>query len=271
MDSVSIKPLDTKITKHIDKMINKLEHFKVVLLPIQGQDDFIFEGDYRVVSVHRDGWEKFSACDFELEDIRLYFERSLKADLETLSQEALNYSTRQHRQQIEEIVNEIVESKIVSQFGVEVRIDNFMKVQKESRIEAARVAEEERKAGIHVQSKRIKTSQYKEVKQLDAMERESDARLKELVALQEKRKETITETDEAAEEEHDILEKRIEARSGNAELPKLPEPSGDRPRAEQTQLPAPNVIEELQAFRQPKGSQPPEAENDDVDDDDKQV
>jgi hypothetical protein len=124
--SVTPKFLETEITRRYKKLQgeSKICQFEFEVVSLKGGEPVKFEGDIQVERVHKDMWLIFQSRKFELEQIKSSFERHIKAKLETLNPETLQYEESYDRKGLEDLLNKWGNEYIIDQFGLVVSIKN---------------------------------------------------------------------------------------------------------------------------------------------------
>lgn len=221
--TVTIKPLDNAITQHINKMMNQLSEFRVEVLPFQGEDSLIFQGNFRVTSVDHNGWGLFRTCDFNLSDIRAYCEKAVTAELKPVSQQLLDYTTPAHRAKLEEIVDKIASEKVAQQYGVIIHIDNFDKEDTPSRRALAESAEAERRKKIDIRNHDADALVSRHLKQLEAHNIQMESDISKMERLLEEQEKIITSTNIVDKDDMETYKRRLEELDQKSPLPQWSE------------------------------------------------
>lgn len=122
--NVTPKPLETEVTERYQKLYKRFSNFEVDVLPFEGVDEVRFTGILQVEGVHKDSWYIFQSRNYELEEIKSYFEQCIKAKLKNYPNKALEYKETKDRAALEELLNQWGQQCIVDQFGLEISIKN---------------------------------------------------------------------------------------------------------------------------------------------------
>lgn len=217
--TVALQWLDNAITRHIKAMMYKLSTLRLAVLPLAGVEQLNFQGNFRVTAVHPQGWGRFRQCDFTLDDLRTYCETALVAELKTVSQQALRYTTAAHREQLEEIVNTIAREAVAEQYGVMIQINNFDREDTASRQALAASAENEQLQKIGLRNKEVEALVQKRLQELEAQHMTGQSALVQQQRLLQAQEDVSTSTHAADEKDRATYEQRLAAMAQGTQAP----------------------------------------------------
>nr|VFK61893.1 MAG: hypothetical protein BECKUNK1418G_GA0071005_10206 [Candidatus Kentron sp. UNK]VFK70045.1 MAG: hypothetical protein BECKUNK1418H_GA0071006_10236 [Candidatus Kentron sp. UNK] len=211
VESVTVVPLNTEITEHMEKILHKLQDFRLKIIPRDYDGMIEFAGQISVDSVNPTGWHRFRRCDFSLNDILAFAEKSLTTELSEWEGAGLDSSGPKHRNFLEEQANRAVQVPVASQYGVRVEIKNFRSLAREGNAEYAKLRDEERIKTIERRRKRLeKTGELEDIRLDKALEKARHG-MDQLEKLHEADLQLIIATDKTEEAERQTLNTRRDA------------------------------------------------------------
>jgi len=99
--------------------------FAFEVIPLTGGEAMQFKGKFQVDSIAENGWYKFEARKFTIDDIRKNLEDDLRAKLKCVSKEELSFKEIRHNMALQKQIGEIAESAIQNLYGVVIKISSF--------------------------------------------------------------------------------------------------------------------------------------------------
>ncbi|MDZ8260411.1 hypothetical protein [Nostoc sp. ChiQUE01b] len=125
------KPLNTEITERYQELYEKIGSFEFEVPSLNGDEAPVeFEGDFQIQGVEKNSWYIFQSRLPRINDIKQSIEKSLKAKLNTLDDEILQYTDTENLLLLEDFINQWINNpvgrgSIANQFGLEISIGNL--------------------------------------------------------------------------------------------------------------------------------------------------
>lgn len=208
------KPLNTEITERYQELYEKIGSFEFEVPSLSGDEAPVkFEGDFQIQGVEKNSWLMFQSRLPRIDDIKQSIEKSLKAKLNTLGDEILQYTDTENLLLLEDFINQWINNplgrgSIANQFGLEISIGNLSRSR--TAIEEHRVIVRQEMHHVelddalaHLTARRNKIAAQKQM-----AEKAHEAKLLELSKLYEQHSRIIALPDN--EEELDELNKKIQ-------------------------------------------------------------
>ena len=117
--------LETEHTERFKRLTGKICDFVLELTSFQGSEKIIYDGNFKIIRVHENGWETFQGGEYTEENIKGFLVNALKAKLETLSEEDLLYYHNNHLVELTKVINSVAEKEIENVFGLVIKITSF--------------------------------------------------------------------------------------------------------------------------------------------------
>lgn len=204
--NLTLKPLETEITKRFQELQKGFYPFKVELFPLRdegGSEKVTLNISFRVLGVDQNGWYTFQTNNFDTKDREInnivrFLSEDLKAKLETIPNILLQYTEYQELQEIKTVTNSSLK-EVIKVFGLVIEIITFRRSASVQEIEnqttlAHQITEEER-------VKRLKIT--REIEDADSIDHET---YKELLRME---SELILDNVEEDEEDLELIRQRI--------------------------------------------------------------
>ena len=199
---ITIKMVETRLIERFNKLQERICPFQVEVASFHGGPAVVFRGDFRVVSVHPDGWHNFQLLNSELNEIRDQVQTHLLARLQTLRSEELSYRQNEHRAALEQMVTDAATRYVANAFGLTVDVSNVRRDL--TGIETATSADEE-----DAYRARLRLSEAFRNDRVHAEQEHNRLRVEQITKLLEKRADLVDV--EGAEDEVAQIDAKVES------------------------------------------------------------
>lgn len=126
VDTLSLKQLETGITKHLEELMKSNPDFSVTFSPHSSHETFVFNGRLKVIGVNPKGWPSFQrglhkTVDHLVESVSHHLTRNL----EVMPAEAFAYQDPDHQRALMQKVQELVDECARNEFGLSLQLLSF--------------------------------------------------------------------------------------------------------------------------------------------------
>jgi len=206
--SISLQNIDTAITGRYHEMTGQLCDIRIEIDPLIGDEEIIFIGKFKVVSVDVSHWDDFLACKYNLDEIRKLIEEHLINELKHLEKKELRYYTYSDSTRFKNVINKLGGEYSATNFGLNIDIVSFAREKtEEEKLQTTAETEKLRLKGVE-KTDILKDKVSLNKKLLQTKSEEMDkllAKRNSLVSLENSQKE-IEEIDSYIEKVKDELD-----------------------------------------------------------------
>lgn len=248
VSSIVPKYLDTDIAKCFQDLQRQISSFEFEVLSLKGGEPVKFQGDFQIQDVEKYSWYIFQSRQPKITDIRQSIEKSLKAKLNIINNEVLQYEELNDLLAIEDAINKLAADSVVKQFGLKISITNVCRTRTEQEDRLSEARRKLDKVEVEQSLAHLEAKVQERDKQLEMSSRMNQAKFAELERLYEQRLKLIVDEENESEIEYlnkkiSILEKEVpnpsleDARSNLNRLePKRPKAKGFQELAQEINL-----------------------------------
>ena len=126
--NIRLQNIDTAITKRFYNMNGELCDLRIEVEPLGGDEEVVFIGTFRVVSVDVEHWDDFLACEYSLESIRKKLEEHLRDKLKYVKNNELLHNKYSEAEQFKLLASNLVSEFAANNFGLTIQVVSFSRV-----------------------------------------------------------------------------------------------------------------------------------------------
>jgi len=117
--------LETPYDRLLREIAQKIRVFSVTISGPRDIGAVTITGDFQVLAIHSDYWEKFQMMNLDLDEITVQLEKNLLSEMEAVPLLALTYESAERARTVKNWVREVARNYVLETYGLVIEVSNL--------------------------------------------------------------------------------------------------------------------------------------------------
>src|SRR2546423_1904581 len=117
--------LETPYDRLLTEIAQKIRVFSVTISGPRDIGAVTITGDFQVLAIHSDYWEKFQMMNLDLDEITVQLEKNLLSEMEAVPLLALTYESAERARTVKNWVREVARNYVLETYGLVIEVSNL--------------------------------------------------------------------------------------------------------------------------------------------------